>query len=435
MSHISCMGLLAHISALWVFQSKAYLGGSGARALPGVFTIPSHTPMQSYSPFPLFPLFLHPTPSYVSLLAHISALWVIQSRAYLGWSGARALPVVFTIPSHTPMQSYSPFPLFPLFLHPKPSYVSLLAHISALWVFQSRAYLGGSGARALPGVFTIPSHTPMQSYSPFPLSPLFLHTKPSYPYYVSLLAHISALWVIHSSAYLGGSGAKALPGVFVESSHTPMQSYPPVPLSPCRAPYYQQRFQCVARSWHQRQEGLRVSIESDGMVQGAGIMGPSVNGSGPWYKACLRAWAFSTTGKILISIDGIEDTKGINRFAQPAPVPAAQPVPAPAAQRVPSPAAQPVPALAAQPVLAPAVQPVPVPAFQPVPAPAAQPVPFPAGPFVPVPAAQVAPVTSAQAVPVPAARPGPAPAAQAGPALVTQAGPVQAAWGEGFLFV
>ncbi|CAI5964314.1 unnamed protein product [Closterium sp. NIES-64] len=87
----------------------------------------------------------------------------------------------------------------------------------------------------------------------------------------------------------------------------------------------------------------------------AAIMAPSVNGSGPWYKASERAWAFSTTGKIYISIDGIEDTEGINRFAQPAPVPAPQPVLAPAVQ--------PVLAPSVQPVLAPAVQRVPVPPF------------------------------------------------------------------------
>ncbi|CAI5969846.1 unnamed protein product [Closterium sp. NIES-64] len=174
----------------------------------------------------------------------------------------------------------------------------------------------------------------------------------------------------------------------------------------------------------------------------AAIMAPSVNGSGPWYKASERAWAFSTTGKIYISIDGIEDTEGINRFAQPPPVPAPQPVLAPAVQPVLAPSVQPVLAPSVQPVLAPAVQPVPVPPFQAMPAPLAQPVPVPAAPFVHVPSAQVAPVTGAQAElapaarhgPAPAARPGPAPAAQAGPEPVTQAGPVQAAWGDGFLF-
>ncbi|CAI6001890.1 unnamed protein product [Closterium sp. NIES-65] len=150
------------------------------------------------------------------------------------------------------------------------------------------------------------------------------------------------------------------------------------------------------------------------MVQGC-HNGPLCQRERPLVQGSERAWAFSTTGKIYISIDGIEDTEGINRFAQPAPVPAPQPVLAPAVQ--------PVLAPSVQPVLAPAVQPVPVPPFQAMPAPLAQPVPVPAAPFVHVPSAQVAPVTGAQAEPAPAARHGPAPAARPGPAPAAQAGP------------
>ncbi|CAI5962632.1 unnamed protein product [Closterium sp. NIES-65] len=409
--------------------------GVGLRHYKGVFTIPPHTPMQSYTPFPLSPMFLSPKPSYVSRFAHPlcpcfrpvgDSVQSLPGREV----GLRHYNGVFTTPHHTPMQSHTPFPLSPMFLSPKPSYVSRSAHVSALWVIQSRAYLGGSGAKALPGVFTTHPRTPMQSYTPFPLSPMFLSPKPSY---VSRFAHVSALWVIQSRAYLGGNGAKALPGALSSVEHRIKNNGANV----SHGPGINGRKVC---------EYLRnVTAWCK-----AAIMAPSVNGSGPWYKASERAWASSTTGKIYISIDGIEDTEGINRFAQPAPVPApqpvlapagqpvpapaGQPVPAPAGQPVPAPAGQPVPAPAGQPVLAQAVQPVSFPAFQPVPAPSAQPVPVPAAPFVPVPVAQVASVTSAQAVPVPAAHPGPAPAAQAGPAPVTPAGPVQVAWGDGFLF-
>ncbi|CAI5483533.1 unnamed protein product [Closterium sp. Yama58-4] len=44
----------------------------------------------------------------------------------------------------------------------------------------------------------------------------------------------------------------------------------------------------------------------------AAIMAPAVNGSGPWYNATEKAWAFSRSKKILISTDGIEDTEGID---------------------------------------------------------------------------------------------------------------------------
>ncbi|CAI6006438.1 unnamed protein product [Closterium sp. NIES-64] len=48
----------------------------------------------------------------------------------------------------------------------------------------------------------------------------------------------------------------------------------------------------------------------------AAIMAPSVNGSGPWYVASEKAWAFSRNETILISTDGIEETEGINRAPQ-----------------------------------------------------------------------------------------------------------------------
>ncbi|CAI5507143.1 unnamed protein product [Closterium sp. Naga37s-1] len=55
----------------------------------------------------------------------------------------------------------------------------------------------------------------------------------------------------------------------------------------------------------------------------AAIMAPSVNGSGPWYVAGQKAWAFSRNETILISTDRIEETEGINRAPQPVDAPVA----------------------------------------------------------------------------------------------------------------